>query len=73
MHIVKKANDFHTSIHHAKEGLSRKETYDHYTNEWERLNRLAKLAESAKENPDTIQNIYLLMDDVTMILEEFIA
>jgi hypothetical protein len=65
-------NNFQTSILRPEEGLTAKELYDHYSKEWERLERTAKLAKAANQPSALIQSIYVLMDEVTMILEGFI-
>ncbi|WP_421805745.1 hypothetical protein [Flagellimonas sp.] len=68
---MERANNFKTTIHHPKDGTCGQEVFEHYSNEWERLNRLAKLAEAAGEDEKTINHIFLLMDDVSMILEDY--
>lgn len=65
-------SNFRTTVHHPKDGVSSEDVFRHYSNEWERLNRLAKLAEAAGEDEKTIKELHLLMDDVSMILEEYI-
>lgn len=69
---MKRKNDFRTSIDHPVDGIPPNQVFEHYTREWERLNRLAKLAEAANEEDSTIKELYLLMDDVAMILEDYI-
>ena len=64
--------EFQTTIHHPENGLDRLEAYQHYHNEWERLNRLAKLACAANEEESTIESIYCLMDEVTTMLVELV-
>ena len=63
--------EFQTTILHPENGLERHAAYQHYHNEWERLNRLAKLAYAANEDESVIENIYRLMDEVTTMLVEF--
>ena len=59
---------FDTSILHASEGIPLAQKFIHYTKEWERLDRLPKLALYAKVDIEAIQNICSLRNKVAEII-----